>query len=139
MFKFAVVILAVIASASAKPGLISAPLAYTAPAAVVAAAPAPFVTATSSQVFARNYNGIATAPVVAPVARVAAPVVARAVAPVATAFAAPVVAKTFAAPVAATYAAAPVVAKYATPFAYAAPFAYSSPLAYAAAAPAPVV
>ncbi|XP_013108900.2 cuticle protein 70, isoforms A and B-like [Stomoxys calcitrans] len=102
MFKFAFVIFAVIACAAAKPGLIGAPLAYTAPAAVVAAAPAPFVTATSSQVIARNYNGIATAPVVAPVA-------------------APLVAKTIAAPVAA----------YTAPLTYNAPLAYSAPLAYA--------
>ncbi|XP_073839100.1 uncharacterized protein [Musca autumnalis] len=119
MFKFAVVIFAVIACAAAKPGLVT-PLAYTAPAAVVAAAPAPFVTATSSQYVARNYNGIATAPVVAKT------------------FAAPVVAKTFAAaytaPVTAAYS-APVVTKYAAT--YAAPFGYSAPLTYAA-APAPV-
>ncbi|XP_073841247.1 uncharacterized protein [Musca autumnalis] len=120
MFKFAVVLFAIIACAAAKPGLVT-PLAYTAP----AAAPAPFVTATSSQYVARNYNGIATAPVVAPVA---APVVAKTVA-------APIVAKTFAAPVAAAYT-APVVTKYAAT--YAAPFAYSSPFTYAAAAPAPV-
>lgn len=54
----------------------ASPLAYTAPAAVVAA-PAPVVTATSSQFIARNHNGIATAPVVAPVA---APVFAKTVA-----------------------------------------------------------
>ncbi|EDW35303.1 GL20934 [Drosophila persimilis] len=47
MFKFAAVILAVLACASAKPGFLSAPLAYTAPAAIVAA-PGPVVTATSS-------------------------------------------------------------------------------------------
>ncbi|XP_061391510.1 cuticle protein 70, isoforms A and B-like [Musca vetustissima] len=123
MFKFAIVLFAIIACAAAKPGLVT-PLAYTAPAAVVAAAPAPFVTATSSQYVARNYNGIATAPVVAPVAT---PVVAKTVA-------APIVAKTFAAPVAAAYT-TPVVAKYAAT--YAAPFAYSAPLTYAA-APAPV-
>ncbi|XP_061394638.1 cuticle protein 70, isoforms A and B-like [Musca vetustissima] len=120
MFKFVVVIFAMIACAAAKPGLVT-PLAYTAPAAVVAAAPAPFVTATSSQYVARNYNGIATAPVVAPV--------------VAKTVAAPIVAKTFAAPVAAAYT-TPVVAKYAAT--YAAPFAYSAPLTYAA-APAPVL
>ncbi|XP_065359318.1 uncharacterized protein LOC135953368 isoform X3 [Calliphora vicina] len=73
MFKFAVVIFAVIACAAAKPGLIGAPLAYAAPAAVVAA-PAGVVTATSSQFIARNHNGIATAPIVAPVAT---PVVAK--------------------------------------------------------------
>ncbi|XP_073841243.1 uncharacterized protein [Musca autumnalis] len=119
MFKFAVVLFAVIACAVAKPGLVT-PLAYTAPAAVVAAAPAPFVTATSSQYVARNYNGIATAPVVAKTFA----------APVAAAYTAPVVAKTFAAPVAAAYT-APVVAKYAAT--YAAPFAYSAPLTYGAA------
>ncbi|XP_061390834.1 cuticle protein 16.5-like [Musca vetustissima] len=118
MFKFVVVLFAIIACAAAKPGFVT-PLAYTAPA-VVAAAPAPFVTATSSQYVARNYNGIATAPVVAPVA---APIVAKTVA-------APIVAKTFAAPVAAAYT-APVVAKYAAT--YAAPFAYSAPLTYGAA------
>lgn len=115
-----VVIFAVIACAAAKPGLIGAPLAYTAPAAVVAA-PAPIVTATSSQVVARNYNGIATAPVVAPVAT-------------------PIVAKTFAAPyttqVAAAYS-APVFAKYAAPLSYTSPLAYTAPLTYAA-APTPV-
>ncbi|XP_061387507.1 uncharacterized protein LOC133322537 [Musca vetustissima] len=86
MFKFAVVIFAIIACAAAKPGLVT-PLAYTAPAAVVAAAPAPVVTATSSQFVARNHNGIVSAPIVAPVAT---PVVAKTVA-------APLVAKTFAA------------------------------------------
>ncbi|XP_037815415.1 cuticle protein 16.5-like [Lucilia sericata] len=112
MFKFIAVIFALIACAAAKPGLIGAPLAYTAPAAVVAA-PAGVVTATSSQFVARNHNGIVSTPVVAPVA---APVVAKT-------FAAPVVAKTFAAPVVA-------------PAAYAAaPLAYSAPLHYAAAAP----
>ncbi|XP_061401263.1 cuticle protein 70, isoforms A and B-like [Musca vetustissima] len=132
MFKFAVVIFAVIACAAAKPGLVT-PLAYTAPAAVVAAAPAPFVTATSSQYVARNYNGIATAPVVAPVAT---PVVAKT-------FAAPVVAKTFAAPVSAAYT-TPLAAAYSTPVVtkyaatYAAPFAYSAPLTYGA-GPAPVL
>ncbi|XP_039484990.1 cuticle protein 38-like [Drosophila santomea] len=113
MFKSTVVFLAIVACASAKPGLLgaplaytaplaySAPLAYTAPAAVVAA-PAPVVTATSSQVIARNYNGIAAAPVIAPVV--------------------------------AKYAAAPLAA----PLAYSSPLAYSAPLSYAA-APAPVL
>ncbi|XP_016961109.2 cuticle protein 70, isoforms A and B [Drosophila biarmipes] len=112
MFKYAVVVLALVACAAARPGLLgaplaySAPLAYTAPAALVAA-PAPVVTATSSQVIARNYNGIAAAPVIAPVA---APV------------------------------AAPVVAKYAAaPLAYSFPLAYSSPLAYSALPAAPVL
>ncbi|KAM7356251.1 uncharacterized protein ACRADG_002056 [Cochliomyia hominivorax] len=102
MFKFAVVIFALIACAAAKPGLV-APLAYTAPvAAPVVAAPAPVVTATSSQFVARNHNDIAAAPIVAPVA-------------------APVIAKTIAAPVVApaAYAAAPLA--YSAPLAYAAP------------------
>ncbi|KAM7355954.1 uncharacterized protein ACRADG_001859 [Cochliomyia hominivorax] len=102
MFKFVVVILALIACAAAKPGLV-APLAYTAPvAAPVVAAPAGVVTATSNQFVARNHNGIATAPIVAPVA-------------------APVVAKTIAAPVVApaAYAAAPLA--YTAPLTYAAP------------------
>ncbi|XP_032575819.1 cuticle protein 67 [Drosophila sechellia] len=107
MFKYAVVVLVLVACAAAKPGLLGAPLAYTAPLAYsapagVVAAPAPVVTATSSQVIARNYNGIAAAPVIAPVA-------------------APVVAK---------YAAAPLA--YASPLAYSAPLAYTSPLAYKA-------
>ncbi|XP_046808590.1 cuticle protein 38-like [Lucilia cuprina] len=107
MFKYAVVIFAVIVCAAAKPGFV-APLTYTAPAGLV--------TATSSQFVARNHNGIATAPVVAPVA---APVAAY-TAPVAAAYTAPVVAK---------YAAA-----YSTPLAYSAPVAaaYSAPLTYAA-------
>ncbi|XP_075162178.1 uncharacterized protein LOC142234858 [Haematobia irritans] len=105
MFKFAIALFACIAFAAAKPGLLGAHLAYTAPAAVVAAAaPAPFVTATSSQVIARNYNGIATAPVVAPVAAA------------------------YTAPIAAAYS-TPIVAKYAA----ATPLAYNAPLTYAAA------
>ncbi|XP_033243407.1 cuticle protein 38-like [Drosophila miranda] len=125
MFKFAAVILAILACASAKPGFLSAPLAYTAPAAIVAA-PAPVVTATSSQVFARNYNGIAAAPVIAPVA---AP------------FAAPVIAKYAAAPLATP------LAYHSAPLAYssslASPLGYSAPLTYntysAFPAPAPVL
>ncbi|XP_011181101.2 cuticle protein 16.5-like [Zeugodacus cucurbitae] len=67
MFKYAVVLFALIACAAAKPHILSAaPLAYA----------APVVTATSSQVIARNYNGIAAAPIIA-AAPVAAPVVAR--------------------------------------------------------------
>ncbi|KAL7734380.1 hypothetical protein ACLKA6_010714 [Drosophila palustris] len=117
MFKYTVVIFAIIACASAKPGLLlGQQLAYSAP---VVAAPAPYVTATSSQVIARNYNGIATAPVVAPVAPVAAPVIAK-------------------------YAAAPLAAPLAYTSPLAAPLAYSSPLAYSAqlsyaAAPAPLL
>ncbi|EDW69861.2 uncharacterized protein Dvir_GJ11892 [Drosophila virilis] len=113
-----VVIFAIIACAAAKPGLLGEPFAYPAPIVAAApgavvAAPAPYVTATSSQVFARNYNGIATAPLVA-----AAPV------------AAPVVAKYVSAPLAAPVA-APFVARYA-------PLAYSAPLGYAA-GPAPLL
>ncbi|XP_034480918.1 uncharacterized protein LOC117786680 [Drosophila innubila] len=79
MFKFAAVIFAIIACVAAKPGLLlGQTLAYSAPVvaapAAVVAAPAPYVTATSSQVIARNYNGIASAPVIAPVA---APVIAK--------------------------------------------------------------
>ncbi|EDV90882.1 GH24646 [Drosophila grimshawi] len=119
MFKYTIVILAIIACAAAKPGLLlGQQLAYTAPAAVVAA-PAPFVTATSSQVIARNYNGIAHAPVIAPVA-------------------APVIAKYAAAPLAAPVA-APVIANYAaSPLAYSSPLTYSTSLRYAA-APAPLL
>ena len=102
-----VVLFALVACVAAKPGLLHAPLAYTAPAAVLAA-PAPIVTATSSQVIARNYNGIASAPIVAPVTKVVAPVAA----PVAAAYTAPVAAATtfsshlaYSAPL--TYAAAP--------------------------------
>ncbi|XP_026848581.1 cuticle protein 16.5-like [Drosophila persimilis] len=138
MFKFAAVILAVLACASAKPGFLSAPLAYTAPAAIVAA-PGPVVTATSSQVFARNYNGIAAAPVIAPVAApLAAPVIAKyAAAPLA----APVIAKYAAAPLATP------LAYHSAPLAYssslASPLGYSAPLTYntygALHAPAPVL
>ncbi|XP_037815394.1 cuticle protein 16.5-like [Lucilia sericata] len=133
MFKF-VSFFAVIACAAAKPGLV-APLAYTAPAAVVAA-PVGVVTATSSQYIARNHNGIVSTPVVAPVAT---PVVAKTLAysaPVAAAYTAPVVAKYAAAYSTPLAYSAPVVAKYAA--AYSHPLAYSAPLTYAA-APAPVL
>ncbi|XP_017127373.1 cuticle protein 38-like [Drosophila elegans] len=105
MFKSAVVILAIVACVAAKPGLLDAPLAYTSPLAyshpaAVVAAPAPVVTATSSQVIARNFNGIAAAPVVAPVA-------------------APVIAKYAAAPLAAPLA-------YTSPLAYSAPLSYAA-------------
>lgn len=58
--------MAAISCASAKPGLL--PVAYSAP---LVAAPA-VVTAQSSQVFARNYNGIAAAPIIAAPAPIAA-------------------------------------------------------------------
>ncbi|XP_016989204.1 cuticle protein 38-like [Drosophila rhopaloa] len=118
MFKYAVVVLALIACAAAKPGLLGAPLAYTSPlaytaplaySAPVVAAPDPVVTATSIQVIARNYNGIAAAPLIAPVA-------------------APVVAKYTAAPLA-----------YSSPLAFSAPLAYTAPLAYNGLPAAPVL
>ncbi|XP_068148957.1 cyclin-dependent kinase inhibitor 1C-like [Drosophila tropicalis] len=123
MFKFAVLILAVAGCAMAKPGILApvAPLAYTAPAALVAA-PAPVVTATSSQVFARNYNGIATAPVIAP-----APVIAKYAVP--APIAAPLAAPLAAAPLA--VAGSPILAKYASPAA----LAYSAPLSYGVSTP----
>lgn len=99
MFKSIVVIFAIIACAAAKPGLIHAPLAYSAPVAVVAA-PAPVVTATSSQFVARNHNGIVSTPDVAPVA-------------------APIGVRTFAAPFVAP-------AAYATPLAYSAPLHFAA-------------
>ncbi|XP_052845053.1 cuticle protein 38-like [Drosophila gunungcola] len=119
MFKYAVVVLALVACAAAKPGLLGAPLAYTSPLAYTAPlayshpAPAPVVTATSSQVIARNFNGIAAAPVIAPVA-------------------APVIAK---------YAAAPLAAPltYSAPLAYSSPLAYTAPLAYNSLPAAPVL
>ncbi|XP_055842210.1 cuticle protein 38-like isoform X1 [Episyrphus balteatus] len=127
MFKYTVVIFAVIACAVAKPapGLLAAPLAYSAP--LVAAAPG-VVTATSSQVIARNYNGIATAPVfAAPVAKyVAAPVAAPLAAAPLPLAAAPLAAKYVASPYAAPLA-------YSAPFGYAASYGYASPLNYASA------
>lgn len=65
---------------------------------MVAAAPAGVVTATSSQYVARNFNGVAAAPVVA--AAYTAPVAAAA-------YTAPVAAAAYTAPVAAAYSAYP--------------------------------
>ena len=104
--------MALIACAAAKPGLLSAPLAYS--------VPAPFITATSHQVIARNYNGIAHAPIVA----AAAPV-----APVAKVVAAPVAVP---APLAVAPHVAPVAARFVSPYA-SLPVGYSAPVNYAAA------
>lgn len=54
--QIAIVVCGLIAVASAKPGIL-APVAYSSP--LIAAAP--YVAATSSQVVARNYNGLAVA------------------------------------------------------------------------------
>lgn len=116
-----IVLFAVFAYVSARPGFLGAPVAYSAP--LLAAAPAPYVAAHSSQVVARNYNGIAAAPVFAH----AAPVVAHA-SPVIAARAAPLA---YSAPLHAAYAAAPLA--YSAPLAYAAPghhAAYAGPLGY---------
>uniref|UniRef100_A0A1A9V5X4 Uncharacterized protein n=1 Tax=Glossina austeni TaxID=7395 RepID=A0A1A9V5X4_GLOAU len=129
MFKYAAVLFATLACALAKPGLLSAPLAYTAPAAAVLAAPSPVVTATSSQVVARNFNGIATAPIIAPVAPVA-----PLAAPFAAAYTAPVAAPIYTtntpfAKYAAAYP-APLVARHAAlPYAYRTVPAYTAPAA----------
>ncbi|XP_055843258.1 cuticle protein 16.5-like [Episyrphus balteatus] len=141
MFKYTIVILAVIACAAAKPGLLApSPLAYSSP--LIAAAPG-VVTATSSQVIARNYNGIASAPLLAAAAPVvAAPFAARYLASpyAAAAAAAPLIA---AAPFAANYLASPYTAAplgysaplTAAPLGYASAYGYASPLRYAASAP----
>lgn len=72
---FAVIM--VIACASAKPSVFApAALAYTSP--LIAAAPLPYVAASSSQVVARNYNGVAVA---APFFAAPAPLIASAAAP----------------------------------------------------------
>lgn len=79
--------------------------------AVLAAVPAGVVTATSSQYVARNFNGVAAAPIVAPVAAAyTAPVAAAYTAPVAAAYSAPVAAAYSAYP----YAAYPYAAGYTT-------------------------
>lgn len=108
-------------SPKAKPGVLAAPF---------VAAPAAYVTATSSQVIARNYNGLAAPVVAAPY--VAAPAVAAAPYVAAPAVAAaPYVASPYVAAPAryAAYAAAPAVAPAYAPYynpyaaAYAAPYA----------------
>ncbi|EDW30422.1 GL17843 [Drosophila persimilis] len=109
MFKLSalVVLVAAIACsvAEAKPAVV-----------VGAAVPAGVVTATSSQYVARNFNGVAAAPIVAPVAAAyTAPVAAAYSAPVAAAYSAPVAAA-YTAPVAAAYS-APVAAAYTAPVA----------------------
>ncbi|XP_055315044.1 calphotin-like [Sitodiplosis mosellana] len=81
MNKFvAVVVLMVIACAQSKPSILPiapvAPIAYSAP--LVAPAPLPFVTATSSQVVSRNYNAAYVAP---PVIAAASPYFAAPAAP----------------------------------------------------------
>ncbi|XP_055379885.1 cuticle protein 16.5-like [Condylostylus longicornis] len=76
MFKYIIVICAVIAFTYARPSVFAAP-AVALHAAPVAVAAAPVVTATSSQYQVRNHNHVlATAPIVAaaPAAVVAAPV-----------------------------------------------------------------
>uniref|UniRef100_A0A1I8MJM3 Cuticle protein n=1 Tax=Musca domestica TaxID=7370 RepID=A0A1I8MJM3_MUSDO len=101
--------------------------AYAKPAVVAAAVPTGVVTATSSQYIARNYNGIAAAPVVA--AAYTAPVAAAAyTAPVAAAYTAPVATAAYAAPYTAAYA-APYAAAYAAPYAAAYTAGYA-PAAY---------
>uniref|UniRef100_A0A6B2EA25 Putative secreted protein n=1 Tax=Phlebotomus kandelakii TaxID=1109342 RepID=A0A6B2EA25_9DIPT len=74
MFKLIAVLLFTVALTCAKPQFVAAPAAYTAPVAYstpLVAGPG-VVTATSSQVVARNYNGVA-APLVASAPLVAAP------------------------------------------------------------------
>lgn len=92
------------------------------PAVLVDAAPA-VVTATSSQYVARNFNGIASAPIVAPVAAAytapvaaayTAPVAAAYTAPVAAAYSAPIATAAYTAPIASAYSAYPYTAAYTT-------------------------
>ncbi|XP_023036965.1 vitelline membrane protein Vm26Ab [Drosophila willistoni] len=98
--KLAIVVLCVVLACSlvnAKPDVLAAPV----------------VTATSSQYVARNFNGIAAAPIVAPVtAAYTAPVAAAYTAPVAAAYTAPVAAAYSAYP----YASYPYAATYSTVF-----------------------
>lgn len=76
----------VIAAVSAKPTVL-APVAYSSP----ILAPAPYVTATSSQVFQRNFNGVA----VAAAAPFPSPFIAGPVAPLA--YSSPLIASPYAA------------------------------------------
>lgn len=125
------VVCALIACVAAKPGLLHSPL--VAPATVIAAPAPAVVTATSSQVVARNFNGIAAAPIITaapvPVAPLAAPAFVHPVT-------APVIAKYSAVPVA-TPLTAPLIPKFAVPH-LATPLAYRAPLGYAP-APAPLL
>lgn len=123
-----------VACASAKPGIVTplAPVAYSAP---LIAAAAPYVSATSSQVVHRQYNGLAAAPLIAaaPAAYTAAAYTGL-VSPYAAAYtsaaypyaASPYVASPY---VASPYVASPYVA---SPY-VASP--YASPLKYTAAGP----
>ena len=114
--------MALIACIAAKPGLLGAGLAYSIPS-------APLITASSHQVVARTYNGLAHAPLVA-VPKVVSPL---AVAPVtrfahtyATApyyaaplgYSAPYAAKYIASPYPTKYVAAPYVGSYPAPLHY---------------------
>lgn len=94
-----------------KPGIIASPLIA-----------APYVAAQSSQVFARNYNGVYPAPAFAAPARLLSPYTAQyAAAPLAAYPGALPYTSAFASP----YVASPYTASYAAPFAapYSAPFA----------------
>lgn len=102
-----------VASAKPKPLIAVAPVAYSAPLVT-----SPVVTATSSQVFARNYNTLAE-PVVA--AYTAGAPLVSAAAPVAAAYTT--------SPYAAAYTTSPYAAAYTSP--YAAAYSYS-PFAYSA-------
>lgn len=104
LFLFQIAFFALIACVYSAPSPKAKPSVFAAP--FVAAAPAAYVTATSSQVIARNYNGLA-APLVAAAPYVAAP--APIVSPYAAYAAAPAFAPAFAPYAAAPYAAAPFV------------------------------
>lgn len=80
-FQIAFVVVMALAAVSAKPSIL-APVAYSSQ----ILAPAPYVTATSSQVFQRNFNGVAVA---------AAPIIAGPVAPLT--YSSPLIASPYAA------------------------------------------